>query len=46
MISFCRFLGVSVVTNLVNTLALFPLTTKNQWELFAAREADPVDEER
>ena len=41
-----RFLQVSVVTNLINALALFPMTTKLQWELFDAREAQPVDEDR
>ena len=42
----CRFLKISVVTNLVNSLALFPAITKCQWELFDAREAKPVDDER
>ena len=41
-----RFLQVSVVTNLINSLALFPAITKYQWQLFDAREAKPVDEER
>jgi len=41
-----RFLRTSVGTNLINSLSLFPMTTKRQWELFDAREAEPVDEER